>query len=144
VSNEEFLRNWLYQVWVEQDFSATAGVFDPAADTPDALLAGQFRMTASDYETMVMAMCLNFEPRDVVLTNVLQVDDDISAQVSILGVRRDTAAPVTMRVHIYRKIRDRKFVTSVATVDYLAFFRDVGQLPPDSMEMLMMGVSYRD
>ena len=142
MSNEQFLKDWLHKVWIERDFAAAATAFDPG--TLKSNIAGELKMQANDYETMVTMLCRNFDVSHFTLTNVLEIGQEISAVLTVFGERRDTRSPVKIHVHVYRVIENGKFIKSCSSPDYLSFFMAMGQLPEDTLELLLMGVALTD
>ena len=137
MTNEDFLRQWLQLVWIDHDFKAGEAAF--SATTADASVAGELKMQANDYETMVNSLCYNFKPCHFTLNHVLSIGPEISAVLTVHGTRTDTQAKARLNVFIYRKIEAGKFTDSFSSADYIGFFRSMGQLPEDTIPSLLMG-----
>ncbi|MEM9581955.1 MAG: hypothetical protein AAGA08_02465 [Pseudomonadota bacterium] len=137
MTNQEFLLNWLKMIWLDNDFIAAERAF--SKETSTAHIAGELALRANDYETMVCAICENFRPERIELSNVVEEGTRISAQMTLSGHRLDTEAEIALNVHIFREIVEGKFVRSASFPDYIGFYTALGQLPPDIMSTLMMG-----
>ncbi len=137
MTNEDFLRDWLQKVWIDQDFKAAEAAFSP--QTEMSPVAGDLKMQPNDYETMVSAICRNFRPHRFTLDHVISKGSEISGLFTVYGRRLDTDAEATLTVHLYRKIENGKFVRSASSPDYIGLFKSLGQLPEDTMQTLMMG-----
>ncbi len=142
MKNEDLLRNWLIQVWIENDFRGAEKAFSP--ETQTAHIAGELKLRANDYETMVGAICANFRPESLELSNVIEQGNKISAQMTLKGRRLDSEAEASLNVYVYREIKNGKFVGSASYPDYIAFYTAMGQLPPDMVSTLMMGGSLHE
>lgn len=142
MSNEEFLRDWLNSVWLEKDFAKAAKAFGDGTCTSH--VAGETPLEKGDYETMVEAMCANFDVTHLKLSHIMEVGDEISALLEICGKGRNTPKDICCSVYLYRRIQNGKFVEAHSNPDYLSFYAALGQLPSDVMLSLMMGAKLQE
>lgn len=142
MTNEDFLLDWLQKIWIDNDFKAAEAAF--TAETETSHIAGELKLKPNDYETMVNAICENFRPNKITLSNVVENGTKIAALITVSGHRIDTEAVASLNVHVYREIVDSKFVNSASIPDYIGFYTGMGQLPTDMMSTLMMGGSLHE
>lgn len=138
MSHADFLRHWLKLVWIENDFRKGESYFDKGKAIVQ-VSGGMIEV--QEYETIIGSICTRIRPYDVVLENVIEQGDVVSAVAIIKSRRVGDAKPVDVETFQFRRIRDGKFVESRVCLNFIALYSDLGQLPEDTLPTLLMGES---
>lgn len=134
------LNEFYARVWEQADVSAVPQFFGTSSQP----LKVPTRPVEPE-EIAEWMYILHQRVRDIKVRPVTHIEDDpwVSAVYEVSCVSQDDGVPVTVYSHVMTRFENGLIVESYPHFDFLRFFEQLGQLPPDSYALLMGGHSLR-
>ena len=76
---------------------------------------------------------------NIELRNVVENGEWVSAIVIATATEKNHGRPVEIFGHITARVANNRFSECFNQMDFLSFFEQIGQLPPNSLEVLLVG-----
>ncbi|MEM9552483.1 MAG: ester cyclase [Pseudomonadota bacterium] len=137
MSKAEMLQNWYDEVWVEGDLTAIEKYFAP--DTQAVGVIQNFQMGIDDFRDLVFAMRNMVDSLTVKVAKAVENGDWLAGLIQVNATVKDTGAPVEVFGQVMARVEGDKFVETYNQFDFIGFFEQTGQMPPDTLPICMTG-----
>ncbi|WP_299686424.1 nuclear transport factor 2 family protein [uncultured Tateyamaria sp.] len=137
----EILQAWLDRIWTAGEMDAIPEFFSPDATATGIL--PDMALSATDMPELVQLMRAQLGPIDVRLAKVMDQGDWIAALVEVRSHVIDTGDPVHVFGQIMAQFEGRKMVEVYHSFDFLSYFEQLGQLPPNALALCLTGTRLR-
>ena len=141
LSKAEIIQRWYEEIWVNANWDKVDEIYRPAPEC-ESLIPGGLIDTLEARE-MVTVFNNLITDQKIRITHCIEEGDWVSALVEMYGRKAGTDKPVTMRWLTMVRLEGEVIVESYPAVDFLSLFEQLGQLPPDSFELLLSGTVLR-
>jgi len=133
----DFLRNWYDRVWVRGDLAAIDAFFAPRAGADGLMPDGQ--VGVEDFRALVPALRSLVRDLAIEMDHWQEGDDWLWAQIRVSALPAQGTRPVDATGQVMMRFAQGLIVAAYNTFDFLTFFEQVGQLPPEAFLLLLAG-----
>ncbi|WP_417676235.1 ester cyclase [Pseudodonghicola sp.] len=133
----EVLQRWCEEVWRKGNLEAIDDLF-----TPDAITSGvvpQMQIGPKDFRELVSVLRNHVGEIEVNILKTVEQDDWLAAMMRFRTSRADNGAPIEVAGQVMLRFSGDKMVEAYNHFDYLAFFEQLGLVPPDSLTIFLTG-----
>ncbi len=141
-SKNDTLRNWYATVWEGGGFDAIPGFFVNEGGNSYSggyALLPDFATAPEELQEWLTILSTLVTGIRVNILHTIEEGDWISAMLEITCQRCDTGADVTAYQQVSMRIVNGKIAESYPVFDFIRFFEQLGQLPPDTHALLLTG-----
>ena len=137
----EILQNWFDRIW-------TAGDVDAIPDflAPDATSRGilpDMALSPTDMPDLVHLMRGQLGTIEVRLAKTMAMGDWIAALVEVRSHVAETGDPILVYGQIMARFEGRMMAEVYHSFDFLTYFEQLGQIPPDALALLLTGTQLK-
>lgn len=138
-SSTDVIHRWYHEIWINGHWDRLDDIYCPAPDA-DCLIPGATADRTEARET-VMALTSLVTDQKLRILHIVEDGDWVSAMVELTGRKAGTEIPVQLQWITLSRVCDGRIVESYPQVNLLAFFEQLGQLPPHSFELMLAGAA---
>ena len=131
------LQSWFQEVWVEGNLDAI-----PKYMAPQGKAVGILRdmsVNPDDLHDLVYMMRSALGEMWFEFPMLMEKDDWLAAMVDVNSYCAKTGDPVNAVAHIMVRYENNQMVEMYNSFDFLSFFEQLGQLPPNSLALMLSG-----
>ncbi|WP_170311778.1 ester cyclase [Sulfitobacter sabulilitoris] len=137
-SKLDLLNRWYKDVWLDGDLDAIDVYFVPDTDAqgivPDLSMGPtEFRDLVSVMRQMVVAL-------DIRIKHSVENGNWLCALVEVTARTRARGAPIHVFSQVMVRFDGDKMVEAYNSFDFMTLFEQMGQVPPNSLPLMMTGV----
>ena len=133
----DVLKSWYKRVWSEGDLDALSEILAPNARTSGVL--PEMELTRTDVAELVPLLHARLGPIAAHVVTCVEAGDWVACLVEVSSHRIDTGDPVQITTQTIARIEHDQIVEAYSNFDFLSLFEQLGQLPPDSLAILLAG-----
>ncbi|WP_243612708.1 ester cyclase [Shimia aestuarii] len=137
MTKQRILEDWFRRVWVEGDLDAIDEMFCP--ETHAAGLLPEMQVGPDEFRELVPMFLAMVEDVHVALDKVMEDGDWAAALYSMRVTDSATGKPVVGSGQLFARFRENKMVETYNSFDFMAFFEQIGLLPPNSLALCLTG-----
>ena len=141
LSKSALLGKWYQDVWEYGDLDAIDKYFSP--ETAAQGLVPGMSMGPEDFRDLVTVVRRLVGPIRVSVVHTVEQGDWLSALIEVITRAADSHAPVHVHGQVMVRFNGDKMVETYNAFDFLTFFEQLRQLPPNSMPLLLGGTVLR-
>lgn len=141
MTNEEVIRSWFKRFWDEADKSAVDDLVAPDLTATGMAHAGA--ITPDEIRQFADVMFRHIKDIKTEFHRFIDQGEWIAFHFTMHAKDCQNDAPVTLDCQTMVHIVDGKLQSGINHVDWISFFQQLGKVPPNTMEDLMAGCSYR-
>ncbi|SFI74155.1 nuclear transport factor 2 family protein [Celeribacter neptunius] len=133
----ELLEAWYEKVWVQADIEAVAEFFDV-----EALASGimtDFAAHLEDMQALVPAVLQAVREVSVSFEDSMEQDDRVWARVTLHAKKAHDMTPIHIPGQVMIRIKNGKIVEAHNNFDFISYFEQMGNLPQDSIALMLAG-----
>ncbi|MCV6586479.1 MAG: ester cyclase [Marinibacterium sp.] len=137
MSHKDIIERWYSQVWVQGCLDQIDTFF-----TPDFTAAGivpGLQLGPGDFRDLVETVRSKIDHLQIDLRGIVEQGDWISAVLLIRARERHSGRPLSGVGQMVARIENGRFAECFNQFDFLTFFEQIGQLPPNTLETLLVG-----
>lgn len=138
-SKIEIVNSWFQDVWVQGDLALVEQLYAPAPAAeclhPEAV------RDATELMELATLMRQLVHNKHIRVMKHLEDGEWISLFLEMEGADAATGHPVHMHWQSLMRINNDQIVEHYASVNFMAFFEQLGQLPPDCFELMLAGTA---
>ena len=135
--NAELLARWYRDVWERNDLDAIARYFHPEAEADG--IVPELSFDAAEFRELVGVMLTMIKDVRFEFLQVVEQDEWLCALVRFSCESRETGERMSFNTQTMVRILDDRFLEAHNAFDFLTFFEELGQLPPNSVGLLLSG-----
>lgn len=136
-SNESIINRWFQELWVR----GNKDILDELL-WDDGVAEGilpSIAMNKREFEVLVDALRVLVKDVQIELTHTITSGEWIAARTRVRATSQKSRATVDVNGQLMARIVDGKIVQTVSQFDFLQFFEQLGQLPPDALMVSLTG-----
>lgn len=133
----ELLAGWYRDVWENGDLEAISRYLHP--DAQAAGIVPELNMDVTEFRELVGVMLTLIEDISVKIVHSVEQNDWICALLHLSCKQIEENTEVTVYTQTMVRFEDGMVAESYNTFDFLAFFEQLGQIPPNGLALLMCG-----
>ncbi|WP_390914809.1 ester cyclase [Pseudosulfitobacter sp. SM2401] len=134
---QTLLKNWYQEVWVDANLDAISKYMAPNGKAvgifPDLVVP------PDDMRDLISLVRPILDKMSFEFRLFIEQDDWLSAIVDAHCTCAHRGKPVNVISHVAVRIEDNKIAEMYNSFDSLSFFEQLGQLPPDSLALMLSG-----
>ncbi|WP_415920537.1 hypothetical protein [Tateyamaria sp. SN6-1] len=134
---KEILQAWFDRVWSDGDVDAIPMFLAPGA-TSDGILP-DMALTPGDMPELVHMVRKRLGQFQIRVAKTIEHDTWISALIEFNSHVPETGDPIQVFGQIMARFEERQMVEVYHSFDFLSYFEQLGQLPPNTLAVLLAG-----
>lgn len=139
MNKKEILQLWYDEVWCKGNLDMIDQLF--SADTLANGIIPEMQMGPDDFRDLIFAVRQKVGDITVTLPICIEQDDWLSALLVVNTVRNDNGAPVVVTGQVLARFENGKMVETYNQFDFMSYFEQLGQFPPETLPVCMAGQS---
>jgi hypothetical protein len=137
VTNLEILKNYLTQVWEEQNLSAIDIYFDKQSTTTG--MTSDFEAQIQDFHSLVPAFLQYQRNLKIEILQAMEQDNQAWVLLVVKSRRASDLKPIATVGQIRIETRNGKIIKMDNHIDLIGFFEQLGFLPDNTMALCLSG-----
>lgn len=137
----KIIQRWYEEVWIKGNWDMIDQIYRPTREN-EALIPGGLIDTEEARELVSIFNNL-ITDQEIRVVHCVEEGEWLSALVEMNGLKAGTDRPVNMRWLTMVRLDGDVIVESYPAVDFLSLFEQLGQLPPNSFELLLSGTAFK-
>ncbi|MDK3018523.1 ester cyclase [Pseudodonghicola flavimaris] len=133
----EVLQRWCDEVWRDGNLDAIGELFDPSAVTSGVV--PQMQIGPDDFRELVSVLRHHVGPIEAEILKTVEEGDWLAAMMNFRTSRADNGAPIEVAGQVMLRFNGDRMAEAYNHFDYLAFFEQLGLVPPDSLTIFLTG-----
>ena len=133
----DILQQWFDRVWTDGDIDAIPDFL--AENSVATGILPDMALSSTDMPELVQLMRSQLGHLDVRLVNTIESGDWIAALLEVRSHVADTGDPVHAFGQIMARFDGNKMIEIYNSFDFLSYFEQLGQLPPNALAVLLTG-----
>jgi len=136
-SKKDILQLWYDEVWSNGNLDMIDKLFSP--DTIAEGIMPDMHMGPDDMRDLIFAVRELVGPIKVTLPIAIEQGDWLAAVMVVNTTRGDNGGPVLVTGQVMTRFDGDKMVEAYNQFDFMSFFEQLGQMPPQSIPVCMAG-----
>ncbi len=141
LSKPEIIQRWYEEIWVKGNWGMIDQIYRPAPES-ESLIPGGLIDTLEARELVTIFNNLITDQK-IRIVHCVADGEWVSALVEMYGFKAGTDKPINMRWLTMVRLDKEIIVESYPAVDFVSLFEQLGQLPPNSFELLLSGTVFK-
>lgn len=139
MSKIEILNEWFQRVWIAGEIEAIPEFFTPRSQA-SGVMSG-LEMGPEDFAALIPAMRAKVHDFSVEIVHAIDQGDWLWTLQIIRGRARETDQPLEFTGQLAVRFEGGKMAEAFNHYDLIAVFEQLGQMPPDTLGLCLMGES---
>lgn len=135
----DLLKDFYERVWINGDIAAIDRYFTPRSEAHGMM--GEGEVGAEDFKVLVPAFRAGIRDIRVRFNRTVEQGDWLFAHVTAEAMTAAGTDPIRASGMCMMRVENDQVVEAYNSFDLLTFFEQTGQLPPDSLALLLTGES---
>ncbi|AVW90921.1 nuclear transport factor 2 family protein [Celeribacter baekdonensis] len=135
----ELLKAWYERVWVQGDLSAIDDYFDISGAASG--LMSDLAAELEDFRVLVPAVLYALRDVSCDILDSMEQDDRAWVRMRLNAKRAMDMKPVSISGQVMIRTKDGKICEAYNNFDFVSYFEQMGNLPPDTVALCLAGES---
>mgnify|MGYP000326955710 CR=1 FL=1 len=137
MTKTELFERWCDEVWRKGNLDAIDEFLVPSTVT--AGVVPHMQMGPKEFRELVTVVLHHVRDVEPVILHSVENGDWMAAMMRFDTSRADNGAPVEVPGQVFLRFEGDKMVEAYNLLDYLAFFEQLGLMPPDTLTICLTG-----
>lgn len=137
MTKTELFKNWCDEVWRKRNLDAIDEFLVPSTVTEGVV--PHMEMGPKEFRELAAVVLHHVGPVEPVILHSVEQDDWLAAMFRFETSRADNGAPVEVPGNVFLRFEGDRMVEAYNLLDYLAFFEQLGLMPPDTLTICLTG-----
>ncbi len=141
MTKTQIVERWYRDVWINGDLDAIDAFFAPGARAEGIL--PDLAITAADFRDLVTVIRDRIDGIEVTIAKSIEQGNWLSCLLEVRAFDRASGDPIHAISQIMMRFDGDKMVETYNSFDFLTMFEQMGQLPPNTLPLLLTGATLR-
>jgi len=137
MTKTELLQHWFDEVWTKGNLTVIDEMLSPEAEANGLFPA--FGLNIADYHDLTLAVRHLVDDISVRFSHTLDQGQWLAARTVISAKRADNEGPIDLTGQLFVRFEGAKMVEIYSHLNFLSFFEQLGQMPPDTLPICLTG-----
>ncbi len=137
MTKKELLQLWYDEIWGKGNLDMIDELFRP--DSVATGIMPEMRLGPQDFRDLIFAVRQLVGDIRVSLPIAIEQGDWLSALIMVHTCRNDSGAPMVVTGQVIARFEGERMVETYNQFDFMSFFEQLGQFPPDTLPVCMAG-----